>query len=192
MRTQSRAGFTLAELLVSFVLLGLVLSAVFSTVLTTHRGFNQQQDIVNAQDALRSAEIVIGTVLRAAGADPAQTKLAKLDPNPMNNAVFDNIRTVSDFNPVDMLFTGELEDVQVHVANDTLFVRWQAGAQPEAVAYPVRSIRFEYYANNGVLLTTPANIVGATRVKLTLTAPRSSDNATLERRESWIYLRNRR
>jgi prepilin-type N-terminal cleavage/methylation domain-containing protein len=193
MRTRRlRSGFTLAELLVSLVMLGIVLGAVMGTVLTTQQEFFKHREIVKGQDALRNAEIIIGTVLRAAGADPANTKQAKLEPNPLNHAVFDNVRTFSDFNPVNGVFTDPLEDVLVHLANDTLYVRWQAGTLAQPVAYPVRSLQFEYFASNGTLLTNVADIVGATRVRMTLTAPRSSKNATLERRQSWIYLRNRR
>lgn len=192
MRTTHRAGFTLGELLVSLVLLSIVLGAVFGTVLTTQQEFFRQREIVKGQDALRNAEIIIGTVMKAAGADPANTKAGKLEPNPLNHATFDNVRTVSDFNPVNGVFTDALEDVLVFVDRDTLFVRWQTGTTAQPVAYPVRSVKFDYYASNGTLLTNIPDIVGATRVKVTLTAPRNSRDATLERRESWVYLRNRR
>ena len=190
--TSRRSGFTLAEALISIVLLGVVLGGVMSLVLKTQQEFFRQQETVRGQDAFRDAEIVIGTVLRAAGADPGETKLAKLEPNPLNHPYFDNLRTVSDFNPVNRLFTDPLEDVLVYAQNDTLYVRWQAGTLPQPVAYPVRTIRFAYYDNAGTPLTTVASVANATRVKVTMTTLRSSRDATLERRESWFYLRNRR
>jgi prepilin-type N-terminal cleavage/methylation domain-containing protein len=192
MTTTRRSGFTLVELLVSLTLLAVLLGGVFGLVVTTQREFFRQRDVITGQDALRNAEIVIGTVLRAAGADPGITGLARLEPNPLAHAYFDNLRTVSDFNPVDRDFNDPLEDVLVYVASDTLYVRWQAGALAQPVAYPVRSVRFEYYDRTGAILTTVPAVLNATRVKLTLTTLRSSRDATLERRESWIYLRNRR
>lgn len=192
MRTSPRAGFTLTELIVSLMLLTVVMGAVFSTVLKTQREVARQQQVVQAQNAVRDAEQIISTILRTAGADPANTKLASLDPNPKGNAVYDNLRTVADFNPADKDFLDPMEDVQVHVASDTLFVRWQAGGSAHPVAYPIQSLRFAYYSSTGVPLTTTAQIATATRVKVTIVAPHSPHTSRLERRESWIYLRNRR
>ena len=192
MRTGTRAGFTLAELIVSMTLLGFILAAIFATVLKTQRSATRQQDVVNAQNAVRDAEQILVSVLRTAGADPMKSRLALLDPNPLGSAVYDNFRAVADFNPVDDDVLDPLEDVQVHVANDTLFVRWQANQAPQAVAYPITSLRFAYYSSNGTLATAAAQIALATRVKVTIVAPHSPHNNTLERRESWVYLRNRR
>ncbi|MBI2537354.1 MAG: hypothetical protein HYW06_10430, partial [Gemmatimonadetes bacterium] len=85
-----------------------------------------------------------------------------------------------------------LEDVQVWVRSDTLWVRWQAGGAAQALAEPIRSLRFQYYANNGTEITTTSETVGATRAKFVLEAPRDPRLGTLERIESWwVQLRNR-
>jgi prepilin-type N-terminal cleavage/methylation domain-containing protein len=192
MRIAARSGFTLAELIVSMALLSFVMGAVFTTVLKAQRESTRQQDVVQAQNAVRDAEQILTTILRTAGADPANSKLTLLDPDPLGHAVLDNIRTVADFNPADKDVLDPMEDVQVHVDSDTLFVRWQANAAPQAVAYPIQSLRFAYYSTNGTLLTTPASIATATRVKVSIVAPHSPYNDRLERRETWVYLRNRR
>jgi hypothetical protein len=104
---------------------------------------------------------------------------------------FDTLRVISDYNPVNALVIDPLEDVQVWALNDTLFVRWQFGAAPAPVAFPVRSLLFAY-DSNGTALTTAANVTrAATRVRVTLTAPRHSRTSVLARRDTWVYLRNR-
>ena len=192
MDIRARKGLTLIELIVSLTLLSFILASVLATVVKTQQESTRMQNVVQAQNAVRDAEMILTRILRTAGADPVNSKLALLNPNPLGNAVFDNVRTVADFNPADKDVLDPMEDVQVHVASDTLFVRWQAGTAPQPVAYPIRSLRFAYYSSAGALLTTTAQIANATRVKVTIVAPRSPHNGTLERRESWVYLRNRR
>ena len=177
--TRSRAGFTLVELLISLTMLTVVLTALTGVVLSLQRGYVAQRERARAQESLRTARMMIATILRGA---------AQLDPDPLNHGVFDNLRVVSDFNPVDGDADDPLEDVQVWVDQDTLFVRWEATGAPQALAFPVTSLSFEYYANDGTQFTTASQVVGATRVRFILEAPRAG---TQERIESWwIYLRN--
>jgi prepilin-type N-terminal cleavage/methylation domain-containing protein len=192
MRAGGRAGFTLVEVLVSLTLLSVVLGAAVAVMLGVQRGYIRQRETARAETALRTAEATILGVLRAAGADPRDTRLTLLDPDKRNHGVFDNVRVVSDFNPPDGDVTDLLEDVLVYVERDTLYVSWRAGQAATPVAAPVRTLRFEYYASNGSLLTTKALVSGATRVKVLLAAPRHSRTKALARRESWVYLRNRR
>jgi hypothetical protein len=98
---------------------------------------------------------------------------------------------VADFNPSDADVNDPLEDVQVWALNDTLFVRWQAGAAAAPVAWPVRSLLFQF-DSSGTILATNAAARTATRVRVTLQAPRHARTAVLARRDTWVYLRNRR
>jgi hypothetical protein len=105
---------------------------------------------------------------------------------------FDTLRVVADFNPADNDVADPLEDVQVWALNDTLFVRWQFGAAAAPVAWPVRSLLFQF-DSSGTILATNADVArAATRVRVTLEAPKHSRTTQLARRNSWIYLRNRR
>lgn len=198
MTGRGHKGFTLVELVVSLTLLSVIVGAVVGVTLGMQRGYVRQRETVTAEDALRIAETTIATILRSAGANPRDLSggsAPRLEPNPLNHATFDNLRVVADFNPADGNMNGDLEDVQLWVANDTLFVRWKAataGGVAAPVAYPVRSVLFQYYANDGTLLTSVPQVVGATRVKVTLTAPRHNRPTVLTRREIWVYLRNRR
>jgi hypothetical protein len=132
------------------------------------------------------------TILRSAGADPLQLGTPTLNPDPDGNGVFDEVRVTADINPADGDIADPLEDVRVWEETDTLFVRWQAGAAAQALAAPVSTIRFQYYANDGFEFTDPDEVVGATRARFVLEAPRDPRLGTLERLESWwIHLRNR-
>lgn len=197
MRAKTRSGFTLIELMISMLLLSVVLGAVTSVVLSMQKSYIRQRQVAGSDDALRSAETTLLSVLRSAGANPltiaGSSSSPQLQANPLGHTTFDNVRAVADFNPADGDTTDPLEDVTVSVANDTLYVRWQAGGATEPAAYGIRSLLFEYYASNGVALTTASQASMATRVKITMTAISHTRPVTLTRREQlWLYLRNRR
>ncbi len=192
-RRASEQGFTIVELIVSMALLWVVLAGVVNSVLTTQRMYTVQSAIVRGQESLRSAEFTISTVLRTAGADPNGTGTTLVDPDPLARGGFDNLRVVSDFNPADGDTNDILEDVLIWVDSaDTLRIRWSAGGEDEAMAYPVTSLEFRYFANDGTELASAADVAsGATQVLFTLVAPRDPRSQAVERRESWVYLRNR-
>ena len=189
---RSRAGFTLIEVLISFTILTVVIGSVMGVVASIQRNFTQQRERTRAHESLRAAQLIVATVLRSAGANPQEIGLTLLDPDPLSHGTFDNLRVVSDFNPADGDVNDMLEDVLVEVDADTLFVRWQVGAARQAVAFPINEILFEYYATDGTLLTTAAQIVGATRARFTVEAPSDPRTGATESLETWwIYLRNR-
>lgn len=188
---RSRAGFTLIEVIISFTILTVVIGSVMGIVVSIQRTFVNQRERTRAHESLRAAQLIVATVLRSAGANPLGTAPTLLDPDPLNHNRFGSLRVVSDFN-ADGLVTDDLEDVLVEVDSDTLFIRWKAGAQRQAVAFPVTDILFEYYATDGTLMTTAAQIVGATRAKFTVEAPSDPRTGGKESIETWwIYLRNR-
>lgn len=197
MSTRARRGFTLIELMISMTLLSVVLGAIVSVVLSMQQSYVRQRQVAGSDDALRAAESTLLTALRSAGANPLEmgqsTASPQLQANPLGHAGFDNVRAVADFNPADGDTSDPLEDVTVSVANDTLYVRWQAGGTTDPAAYGIRSLLFEYFASNGVALTLASQASMATRVKITLTAISHTRPVTLTRREQlWLYLRNRR
>jgi prepilin-type N-terminal cleavage/methylation domain-containing protein len=192
MLKQPRAGFTLIELMISLTMLAIVLGGLTTSMVTMQRGYTRQRETARSEDALRNAEVVISSILRYAGANPLNMtigapRIDPLDPNP----AFDTLRVVADFNPANGLVTDPLEDVLVYAVNDTLYVRWQAGAAVAPVAWPVRSLTFQY-DSSGTVWTTNADVQrAAKRVRITLQAPKHSRTDQLATRTSWIYLRNR-
>jgi len=192
MHTRRRSGFTLVETMISLVLLAIVMGAMTKVTLQTQRGYVRQREVVAAEDALRAAEIMLVSALRTAGANPQKITGADapaLYPDPLSHGQFDNLRVVADFNPADGDVDDLLEDVEAWIASDTLYIRWMAGDPASAAAAPISSMSFEYYdADDNVLAA--ADIDDATRVKLTLSAPRHSRTGTHTTREQWVYLRN--
>ena len=192
MRVEPRNyGFSLLELVVSVLLLGLILGSLFSAVISVQQSFTRQQATLRSQEALRAGEMIIANILRTARADPNDTGGGLLDPDPLNVGVYRYLRTRADFNPPDRDFNDPLEDVTVGVSNDTLYVRWQSGGGIQPLAYPVDSLLFEYFNDAGTALTTNAQVSGASKVRLTLVAAEDPLSGSVERRVSWIYLRNR-
>ena len=186
-----RAGFSLIELVTSLVLLGLVLGAVLTTVTQVQRGYVDQRERIRAREALRTTQMTLTTILRSAGADPLNSGNALLDADPDGDTYFNDIRVVTDFN-LDGDVSDPFEDFQMWVSSDTLWVRWQTAATPQVLATPVRSLEFEYYANDGTQFTTAAQTVGATRARFIVEAPADPRSGGLERAESWwVNLRNR-
>lgn len=199
MRGQVRAGFTLIELAISLTMLSVVLTAMIGTMLSMQRGYVRQREIARTEDALRQAELTIRSIFRSAAANPRNlfvgmppVPLPRLEPDPLAvGPPFTSVRVLSDYNPADVDVADPLEDVQVWTQSDTLYVRWQAGQPAAPVAFPVRSLLFAY-DSNGVALITANNVArAATRVRVTLTAPRHSQTSVLARRDTWVYLRNR-
>ncbi len=192
MRVEPRSyGFSPLELVVSLLLLGLIVGSLGTAVVTVQKSFTRQQATIRIQEALRAGEMIIANVLRTARADPNDTGGGLLDPDPFNNGVFRIVRARADFNPPDRDFDDPLEDVTVGVRNDSLLVIWQSGGAIQLLAHPVDRLRFEYFNDAGTALTTDAEVTGATRVRLTMIATEEPLGGSIERRVSWIYLRNR-
>jgi len=181
----------LIELLISLTILGIVLGALTTSMVKMQRGYTRQRETARSEDALRNGEMIISSILRYAGANPRNMTGAgapRIDPLA---PPFDTLRIVADFNPADADVNDLLEDVQVWAKNDTLFVRWQAGMAAAPVAFPVRSLLFQF-DSSGTVLTTNADVArAARRVRITLQTPRTFQTNVLARRDSWVYLRNR-
>jgi prepilin-type N-terminal cleavage/methylation domain-containing protein len=189
---KSRTGFSLVETLISLALLGVVVTSVFGLVVQSQQDYTRQRENMRGQDNLRVADVFIRTVLRSALADPRGTGETLLDPDPRNTNAWNNIRVKSDFNPADGDFDDQLEDLQLHVSGDSLLVRLQAGTAFEVYAYPVRSLKFQYYRANGTEITAEADASLARLVKYTLLALPNPVSMDTLKRTTWVYLRNRR
>lgn len=200
MPTRNRWGFTLAEVMISLTMLAIIMGGVVSVMTSMQRGYIRQREVARSEDALRVAELTITRILQTAGSNPRN--IPSTDANVPRivpyAAPFDSLRAVADFNPVDNDTADPLEDMVVYVLNDTLFVSWQRGTAPAPVAFPVRSLLFQY-DSAGTILTTTAGAVttpgviprATTRVRVTLEAPRHNRTNLLARRDMWVYLRNR-
>jgi prepilin-type N-terminal cleavage/methylation domain-containing protein len=201
MNTRDRGGFTLAEVMISLTMLAIIMGGVVGTMVSMQRDYIRQREVARTEDALRVAELTITRILQTAGSNPLNIPATAANPPRIDPlaAPFDSVRVVADFNPVNGVVTDLLEDMLVYAANDTLFVSWQNGAAAQPVAFPVRTLLFQYDSAGTILTTTAggpqvAGVIprAATRVRVTLEAPRHNRTNVLARRDTWVYLRNNR
>ncbi len=185
---RQRRGFTLIEMMVSMTLLVIVMGSVFGVMAQSQREYAAQREVVRAKETLQGVEILLTRVLKSGRADPQQLGVGLLDPDPQDHGTFDNIRVVSDLNG-DGLTTGAMEDVEVRLDADTLWMRWQSGGAEQPVAIEVAELEFEYYAIDGTALTDEASAEGAARVRTTIAVRRPNAGGLL-RRQSWTQIRN--
>jgi prepilin-type N-terminal cleavage/methylation domain-containing protein len=189
---RNRPGFSIMEMMVATAIFTIVMGSLMSVVIDLQRRFVDQRERVRAQESLRVAQMTLAPLMRSAGADPKGTALTGMEVDPDNNGIFDDIRIKTDFNPIDGDVADVLEDVHVYVASDTLWIRWQTGQAAQPLAFPIKSLRFEYYGNNGAKMLTVPETVGATRARFILESPRDARTKQLERTEAWwVNLRNR-
>lgn len=184
-------GFTLVEVTISLGLLAIVMASLFGVIISSQRDYVRQRDAVHSQEAIRAAENIVSTSLRAGGADPFDVGGAGIDPDPLDHGAFDNLRVVSDYNPPDGDFADPNEDLLVWVDADTLYARLQAGQQPYPLAYPVVSLELEYYDADGNVLSTEAAVASsAVRARYRLTMRKNVRTGSHDVREAFVHLRN--
>jgi prepilin-type N-terminal cleavage/methylation domain-containing protein len=192
-RLKPQPGFTLVEMMVSLTMSGLLIVMFFGTVASTQRQYRVQRDTRMAEESLRTADMVLRTILQNAGADPLQTGQARIRVDTLGTGAFDNLAIRSDFNPPNGSFNDPLEAVTVRVLADTLQVKWSTNGDYQALAYPVHSVTFEFFSAAGTPLTTAGDVqTGANSVRYIIRAPARPGSTTLRSRQSWIFLQNRR
>ena len=192
MKARNRAGFSIMEVMVEMAIFTIVMASLMSVVIGLQKRYVDQRERVRAQESLRVAQMTLAPIPRAAGADPKNSGLTSVDVDPNADGVFNDLRVRTDFNPIDGDVADVLEDVHVYVSTDTLWIRWQAGAAAQPLAWPIKSLTFEYYGNNGAKMLTAYETVGATRARFILESPRDIRTNQLERTEAWwVNMRNR-
>jgi prepilin-type N-terminal cleavage/methylation domain-containing protein len=194
MNSRAARGFTLIELMIAMTMLAIIMGGVVSVTVSMQRGYIRQREVARSEDALRVAELTITRILQTAGSNPLNMAAGTANSPRVEplTAPFDTLQVLADFNPVDGDTGDLLENMLVYALNDTLFVRWQQGGAAAPVAFPVRSLVFQY-DSAGTILNDPVIIRrAATRVRITLQAPKHNRTNVLSRRDTWVYLRNRR
>jgi hypothetical protein len=143
----------------------------------------------------RSLEVMLGALFRTAGANPrrittAGVLMSRMTVDPLARGVWNNVDLLADFNPVDSLLTGELEQVHVRLTNDTVYLRMRSGGTLDPVAAPVSQMLFRFYDVDGNEITTAGQVpANARRVRMTIRVPIRNSSGTVER-DTWIAIRN--
>src|SRR5687767_12958987 len=192
LRLRPRRGFSIVEMIISLGVGSIVTAAVFGSIAVMQRQYRTQRESRAAEDGMRVAEQMLRTILQGAGADPRDIGVTPFYPLTMSAGKGSQIRVMSDFNPADAALDDVLEDVSVRVVSDTLQVRWIVGDPFQAVAYPVRSISFEYFDAAFTPLTTTATAANAVAVRFTINAPENPKSSIVRSRQTWVFLQNRR
>lgn len=213
-RRHSRAGFSLIELVVVLVVLGIVLGALVVATTTMQRQLGEQRRRADAAEALLGAETFLSNLLQGAEANPFRVNAAGgfryLDPQPTGATsianyswftgesalAFDGIRVFSDFNPGDGQWDDPFEDVLVLVQNGALQVTWLTTAggtsRTDVIASPITGLRISYYSvlRQPINDATSLSVARQVRFRLTTSVRIGGRDVTLTR-DRWVYLRNR-
>ncbi len=152
-----RAGFSTINSIMSLTLLGLILTPVLGTILGGQRGFTESWDRARAAGSARFAHLSLTRLIRSAGSNPVGGSVQAVDPDPLGDGVFDDIRLRSDFNPPDGDTDDPGEDLSFYVRGDTMFVLASGGTE-EPYLIGVDSLAFEYFDVDGNPITDPERV----------------------------------
>lgn len=152
------AGFSAVGMLVSFVLLGALLSPLVGTIVRAQRGLLASKDRSTAVNSERHAHLTLARYFRLAGVSPTGVPVSGLDPDPDGNGRFDSVRLRADFNPPDGDTADPGEDQTFFVRGDTMLVREPGTGGEEPYLVGVEGLRFEYFDRDGDPLTDPGRI----------------------------------
>ena len=170
-------------------LLSVVMGSVVSVITHVQRDYVRQRTRDDSMTAVRSAELLIGRVLRTAGADPNKIGIVGIVGQPNGSG---SLRVRADFNPADGDTNDDLEDVTFDMNGTELRVKWRGTGISAPLVSPISSLSFEYYRRDGTQLTNLAHADSAKRVKIVIVSPMVDrlGNTTTLRSESWAFVRN--
>jgi hypothetical protein len=145
-------------MLVSFVLLGALLSPLVGTIVRAQRGLLASRDRSTAVNSERHAHLTLARYIRLAGVSPTGAPVIGLDPDPDGNGRFDSVRLRADFNPPDGDTSDPGEDQLFFVRGDTMLVLESGTGIEEPYLVGVEGLLFEYFDRDGERLTDPGRI----------------------------------
>lgn len=185
------------------------MGALFVATSSMQKQLGAQRRRAEASDALLAAENFLATVIQGAAANPYKWGgMPDIDPNAASQFDYiwfpdsasvkaaNRLRLYSDFNPADSLPDDPYEDVEVWVADRTLWVNWetevgQTTPSPFAVASPIDSLFFSYYSTTGIPVTDLSVLPSSRQVRLRLvTLIQESGRSVPLRRDRWVLIRN--
>ncbi len=150
-------GFTLMELLVTVVVMGVVLGIVGQILVQTQTVYLNQREMIRAQQDVRFALHTFVRLLRMAGNDPLETPIGfqAIDPDPDGNTIWDTIRIRADWNPADGDLADPDEDVRFTVNNNILLIQQASDASPVEFLPNISAIQFQYFDDDGNVIADP-------------------------------------
>ena len=170
-RRGSESGFTMIELLISTVVLGIVLGMVSSILVMTQQNYLEQRELLDIQtNAVTTLDQMV-RLIRMAGSNPQDISLTPLDPDPDNNDVFDSIHIQADWNPADGALDDDYEDVTFTTSNDVLMIQEPSDTSAVPFLEGINAIAFTFLDSTGAAIADPeTNVNDIVLVRITLTA----------------------
>lgn len=152
-------GFSTLGMIVALTLLGLMLSPLLGTLLSAQRGFVANRERSRATSNVRYAHLALTRMMRLAGARPLGGFVSAIDPDPLGDGAFNDVRLRADYNPPDGDTNDPNEDLVFYLRSDTMYVRVGTavdGEEPYLIG--VDSLAFEYFDRDGLAITDPARV----------------------------------
>jgi hypothetical protein len=187
-----KAGFGTLAMIVALALLGFTLVPVLGTVVTAQRGFVKSREQARAAGSVRYAHLALTRLMRIAGSSPMGPDIQGIDPDPMANGNFDNVRLRADYNPADGDILDAAEDLIFFVRSDTMYVKSGLAGVEEPYLIGVDSLAFEYFASDGSVISDPALVNEyAVAAEVTIRSKGETRSGAPERLlAGYVHLRN--
>ncbi len=165
-------GFSTLGMIVALTLLGFMLSPLLGTVLSAQRGFVANRERARSTSNVRYAHLALTRMMRLAGARPLGGLVTGIDPDPLGDGAFNDVRIRADYNPPDGDTNDPNEDLVFYLRSDTMYVRaGMAADAEEPFLIGVDSLGFEYFDRDGAAISDPARVAfDARSARVTLQA----------------------
>ncbi len=174
-RGKGERGFTLTELLVAMVLMGVVMAALYSAYAGQQRAYETTQDVTAIQQNLRSGMYFLEKDLRMAGYDPQGE--GGFGFTGITSATQDNVRFTWDSDENGLL-SGASEYIAYQFdASERTLERDPGNGSFMDVASHISGVTFTFYSASGVTTSDP---LAVRSVGVTMTSSRGGHTRDLE------------
>ena len=161
--TQSEAGLTLIEIMVSMVISSFVIAGVYGVYTIQQRSYKVQEQVAEMQQRLRSAMDFLARDIRMAGSNPDSESACgdKITTATATTMVFNtcsNIAGQNDYNITIQFDQSDPKNQTVDLIRDNLST--SGSPHPLAVAESVDGFEIQYFDNNGQPIPSPLTTQG--------------------------------
>ena len=169
----SKAGFSLVELLMAVGISMVILLAIYQVFTITSKNFTSQNVAANAQQSLRTAISLIARDIRATGLDPVDT-----DNFGFEYAGMTKIRITADSPDGSGVFNGGIDEanferITYEFQSDQIMqilYEGTASQNPESLISNIKNLQFNYFdMNNNDLIDyglTPPQVPASDRINI--------------------------
>ncbi len=186
-------GFSTLGMIVALTLLGFMLSPLLGTLLSAQHGFVASRERAQATSNVRYAHLALTRMMRLAGARPLGGPVTGIDPDPLGDGLFNDVRLRADYNPPDGDTDDPGEDLVLYLRGDTMFVRAGTGGAEEPYLMGVDSLAFEYFDRDGAPITVPNRVaMDARSAEVTIRAAARAPGLSPRELVGRVRLRNGR